>query len=59
MAQEEIQIPTVLVVDDNPHNLELILAYLEDVDCRAVSAEGGQRRWTSSKTIPRILSFSM
>lgn len=41
MAQEDIQIPTVLVVDDNPHNLELILAYLEDVDCRTVSAEGG------------------
>ena len=31
----------VLVVDDNPHNLELILAYLEDLDCRTMSAEGG------------------
>jgi len=41
MAFYEQQKPVVLVVDDNPHNLELILAYLEDVDCRTVSAEGG------------------
>lgn len=41
MVQDDKQIPTVLVVDDNPHNLELILAYLEDIDCRTVSAEGG------------------
>ena len=41
MAFDEQQKPVVLVVDDNPHNLELILAYLEDVDCRTVSAEGG------------------
>lgn len=41
MSQEECRKPMVLVVDDNPHNLELILAYLEDLDCRTVSAEGG------------------
>jgi CheY-like chemotaxis protein len=41
MSQEENRNPMVLVVDDNPHNLELILAYLEDLDCRTVSAEGG------------------
>ena len=52
MAQEEIQIPTVLVVDDNPHNLELILAYLEDVDCRAVSAEGGSEALDIIKNDP-------
>ena len=34
-------ISTVLVVDDNEQNLELILAYLEDVDCTTLSATGG------------------
>jgi CheY-like chemotaxis protein len=41
MTQEESRKPMILVVDDNPHNLELILAYLEDLDCRTVAAEGG------------------
>lgn len=41
MSHDENRIPTVLVVDDNPQNLELILAYLEDMECRTVSAEGG------------------
>jgi CheY-like chemotaxis protein len=31
----------VLVVDDNPQNLELLVAYLEDVDCKVSSACGG------------------
>ena len=39
--KNENQIPTVLVVDDNPQNLELLLAYLEDVDCMTVSAIDG------------------
>jgi CheY-like chemotaxis protein len=34
--------PTVLVVDDNPQNLELILAYLEEVECSTLSATNGQ-----------------
>ncbi len=42
MAPEEAQKPVVLVVDDNIQNLELILAYLEDIDCQTLSAEGGQ-----------------
>ena len=33
--------PAVLVVDDNKQNLELLLAYLEDVDCRTIAATGG------------------
>jgi len=33
--------PLVLVVDDNEQNLELILAYLEDVDCQTISATSG------------------
>ena len=42
MSNEETQKPKVLVVDDNLQNLELILAYLEDVDCESLSATGGQ-----------------
>lgn len=34
--------PKILVVDDNLQNLELILAYLEDLDCQMLSAEGGR-----------------
>ncbi|MCD6394497.1 MAG: response regulator [Planctomycetes bacterium] len=33
--------PIVLVVDDNRQNLELLLAYLEDVDCKTLSANDG------------------
>jgi two-component system alkaline phosphatase synthesis response regulator PhoP len=33
--------PAVLVVDDNQQNRELLQAYLEDVDCRAVPAHDG------------------
>jgi CheY-like chemotaxis protein len=33
--------PTVLVVDDNQQNLELLQAYLEDMDCRTVPAHDG------------------
>ena len=33
--------PVVLVVDDNQQNRELLQAYLEDVDCRAVPAVDG------------------
>ncbi len=32
---------TVLVVDDNEQNLELLLAYLEDIGCATLSASGG------------------
>ena len=31
----------VLVVDDNQQNLELLMAYLEEVDCQMLSATGG------------------
>ena len=42
MTNQENKQPLVLVVDDNPQNLELILAYLEDLDIEMISAEGGQ-----------------
>jgi len=37
----ERKTPVVLVVDDNQQNLELLLAYLEDVECKTLSATDG------------------
>lgn len=37
----ENKLPLILVVDDNLQNLELILAYLEDIECQTVSATDG------------------
>ena len=39
--KEQEQTPTVLVVDDNQENLELLQAYLEDMDCQTVPASDG------------------
>ncbi len=33
--------PTILVVDDNQENLELLQAYLEDFDCQTIPADDG------------------
>ena len=33
--------PVILVVDDNQQNLELLQAYLEDVECTTISAHDG------------------
>jgi len=38
---ENEKTPVVLVVDDNEQNLELLQAYLEDVDCETVAAYDG------------------
>jgi CheY-like chemotaxis protein len=35
------KLPLILAVDDNPQNLELILAYLEDLECETISAADG------------------
>ncbi|MBN2513534.1 MAG: response regulator [Sedimentisphaerales bacterium] len=40
-SKDDAKKPVVLVVDDNLQNLELIMAYLEDVDCQTVSASSG------------------
>jgi CheY-like chemotaxis protein len=40
-SKEDTKKPVVLVVDDNLQNLELIMAYLEDVDCQTVSVSSG------------------
>ena len=39
--ENEKKIATILVVDDNQQNLELLLAYLEDIDCKTLAAEDG------------------
>lgn len=38
----ETGMPKILVVDDNVQNLELLQAYLEDLDCQIISAEEGE-----------------
>jgi len=39
--KEQNKTPVVLVVDDNQQNLELLQAYLEDMDCETVPAHDG------------------
>ena len=39
--KEQEKTPVVLVVDDNQQNLELLQAYLEDLDCETVPAYDG------------------
>jgi CheY-like chemotaxis protein len=38
---EKEKTPVILVVDDNQQNLELLQAYLEDIDCVTVPAHDG------------------
>ncbi len=39
--EQKKKTPVVLVVDDNQQNLELLQAYLEDIDCQTVPAHDG------------------
>jgi CheY-like chemotaxis protein len=39
--KEQDKAPTIMVVDDNTQNLELLQAYLEDMDCETVPARDG------------------
>jgi two-component system, OmpR family, alkaline phosphatase synthesis response regulator PhoP len=41
MDNQPAQTPLILVVDDNRENLELLEAYLEDIDCKTVAACDG------------------
>jgi CheY-like chemotaxis protein len=41
IEKDENKTPIVLVVDDNQENLELLQAYLEDMDCRTIPATDG------------------
>jgi two-component system alkaline phosphatase synthesis response regulator PhoP len=40
-AKKQDKMPTVLVVDDNQENLELLQAYLDDLDCETIPAHDG------------------
>jgi two-component system alkaline phosphatase synthesis response regulator PhoP len=40
-GKKRAEIPIVLVVDDNQQNLELIQAYLEDLECETMPARDG------------------
>ncbi|MFZ0033454.1 MAG: response regulator [Sedimentisphaerales bacterium] len=40
-GKEKEKTPVVLVVDDNQQNLELLQAYLEDIDCKTIPANDG------------------
>lgn len=42
MTTENSALPKILVVDDNTQNLELLQAYLEDLDCEIITAQDGQ-----------------
>jgi len=41
VEKDEEKTPIVLVVDDNQQNLELLQAYLEDIDCQTTPAYDG------------------
>jgi two-component system alkaline phosphatase synthesis response regulator PhoP len=41
MTENENNPAKILVVDDNEQNLELLLAYLEEIDCQTISASNG------------------
>ncbi len=40
-VEEGAKTATILVVDDNEQNLELLVAYLEDLPCRTIPAKDG------------------
>ena len=41
LNNEQGGVPLILVVDDNQQNLELLQAYLEDIECQTVAAYDG------------------
>jgi two-component system cell cycle response regulator len=43
LKKEQAKKPVILVVDDNQQNLELLQAYLEDIECKTISADNGQK----------------
>ena len=43
LEKKQKEVPAILVVDDNQQNLELLQAYLEDIECNTISAYDGQQ----------------
>lgn len=55
-SKKEPKTPVVLVVDDNQQNLELLQAYLENLDCRTIAAtDGPQALEIVSKSTPDLI----
>jgi CheY-like chemotaxis protein len=55
-VEQEKKTPTVLIVDDNEQNLELLSAYLEDLDCNTIPAKDGlDALEIVKKTIPDLI----
>ncbi len=52
----ENETPKILVVDDNIQNLELLQAYLEDIECETMSAKDGAEAMESvSQNAPDLI----
>jgi CheY-like chemotaxis protein len=48
--------PRILIVDDNQQNLELLQAYLEDLDCETIPAHDGQEALNAvNKSMPDLI----
>jgi len=48
--------PNILLVDDNQQNIELLQAYLEELDCRTLSAnDGPEALEVANKTRPDLI----
>ena len=48
--------PRILVVDDEPFNLEILIEYLEDADYATVSAQNGIVAWNTLEKSPEMFS---
>lgn len=56
LKKEQAKKPVILVVDDNQQNLELLQAYLEDIECKTISAGNGQKALeTANKKKPDLI----
>jgi two-component system alkaline phosphatase synthesis response regulator PhoP len=52
----EEKTPKILVVDDNQQNLELLQAYLEDINCETIPAHDGQEALNIiNKAVPDLI----
>lgn len=50
------KVPTILIVDDNEQNIELMQAYLEELDCDTLSAYNGREALdVVEKNLPDLL----
>ena len=50
--KKQNEVSTVLVVDDNQQNLELLCAYLEDLECNTIAASNGEQAIEIVKKTP-------